>query len=56
MKDNLTIEQICKRAVELPTCPVKKKYAIALRVRLAKDIENYILHLQKPNVGPTEFK
>lgn len=54
--NNLSIEEICKRAIELPSCPVKRADAIARRVRLKRDIDNYILQLQKPSVGPTEFK
>ncbi len=36
------IEEICKRAIELPTCPSKKIEAVARRVRLKKDIEKLL--------------
>lgn len=37
--DSNNIEEICKKAIPLPDCPVKKQDAIARRVWLKKQIE-----------------
>jgi hypothetical protein len=49
----LSIEEICKKAIPLSDCPVKKQNEIARRIWLAKQIQ---LLLTGTTVGPSEFK
>lgn len=52
MGQNLSIEEICTRAIPLPECPVKKADAIARRVWLKKHIEK-LLHENTSTVTVT---
>jgi len=36
------VEEICKKAIPLPECPVKKADAIARRIWLKKEIEKLL--------------
>jgi hypothetical protein len=36
------LEEICKRAIPLPECPVKKQDAIARRIWLKKEIKKLL--------------
>lgn len=57
MPKDLTIEEICERALPLVSCPVTNQNIKARRVWLKQHIENKIAQAKGINsVGPTEFK
>lgn len=57
MPKDLTIEEICERALPLVSCPVTNQNIKAKRVWLKQQIENKIIQVRNINgVGPVEFK
>lgn len=42
MTEQQTIISICEKAIELPSCPVKKKHAVASRIWLKLQIEKLL--------------
>ena len=48
------IKKTVERAIELPSCPVKKQHAIASRIFLEKKINEYITTVIAHYVQPTD--
>jgi len=42
MTEQEKINAICEKAIELPSCPVKKKHAVASRIWLKLQIQNLL--------------